>query len=175
MLGFVLEKGLVGDGIMTTIRGFMLVTLFLASTCLSAHQQAGENLSISGVIDDDLYLAGGQVDLYATVEGDVVVAGGKLNLEGNVQADVIAAGGDLELRGTVADDARLAGGNIRVLAAVGDDLLVAGGRIQLGSMAEVGGAAWLSGGEYFSRWQGRPGSACQWWQGNYKRHDRGQC
>ncbi|MGB5398272.1 MAG: hypothetical protein WBN96_14090 [Gammaproteobacteria bacterium] len=132
---------------MIMIRGFLLTALLLVSTCLSAYQQAGENVSISGVIDDDLYLAGGQVDLYATVEGDVVAAGGKLNLEGRVQADVIAAGGDVELRGSVADDARLAGGNIRVLAVIGDDLLVAGGRIQLGPMVEVGGAAWLSGGD----------------------------
>ncbi len=129
-------------------RSTFFTVLFIFSSVLSAHE-AGELVSITGVIKDDLYLAGGQVDLFATVEGDVVVAGGQLNLEGNIRADVIAAGGDIELRGTVADDARIAGGNVRVLAKIYDDLVAAGGRLQVGPTTEIGGSAWLSGGEVF--------------------------
>lgn len=129
-------------------RCILFTVLFAFSAALSAHE-AGEHVSVTGDIKDDLYLAGGQVDLFATVEGDVVVAGGQLNLEGNVRADVIAAGGDIALRGTVADDARIAGGNVRVLAKIYDDLIAAGGRLQVGPTAEVGGSAWLSGGEVF--------------------------
>lgn len=132
--------------IMKLLRVFSLTSLFLFSTCLFA-QQAGEHVSVSGIIDDDLYLAGGQVDLYASVAGDVVVAGGQLNLEGNVRADVTAAGGDIELRGTVADDARIVGGNLRVLAKINDDLVAAGGRIQVASTADIGGSAWLAAGD----------------------------
>lgn len=128
------------------MRSFFFTVLLLSSTYLFA-QQAGKHVSVSGQIDDDLYLAGGQVDLYATVAGDVVVAGGQLNLEGDVHADVIAAGGDVVLRGTVLDDARIAGGNVRVLANIGDDLVAAGGRLQLGAKTKIGGSAWLSAGD----------------------------
>lgn len=112
-----------------------------------ASQYVGEVVSRHGMIDDDIYLAGGQVDLYATVNGDAVIAGGQLNLEGDIKADVIAAGGSITLRGSVADDARLAGGEIRVSAQVGDDMVAAGGRIHLSPVSRTGGRAWLSGGD----------------------------
>ena len=110
-------------------------------------QHVGDVIMKHGEIDDDLYLAGGQVDLYATVDGDVVVAGGELNLEGDINADVMAAGGVVTLHSVVADDARLAGGHVRVKGKIGDDLIAAGGRIYLSPGARVGGRAWLSGGE----------------------------
>ena len=125
------------------------VAVFLL-LCISIQVQAmvaGEHVSRSGQIDDDLYIAGGQVDMYATVNGDVVAAGGQLNLEGDVQADVTAAGGEIRLRGTVGDDARLAGGNVRILADIGDDLVAAGGHVDVGQAARIAGSAWLAGGE----------------------------
>ena len=127
---------------------FLLIPLliFTVLPALSHAQEVGELVIKRGVVDDDLYLAGGQVDLYATVNGDVVVAGGQLNLEGDIKADVTAAGGSISLRGSVGDDARLAGGEVRVAARVGDDLVAAGGRIHLSPVASIGGRAWLSGG-----------------------------
>lgn len=127
----------------------LLIPLFIITVlpALAHAQQVGELVIKRGVVDDDLYLAGGQVDLYATVNGDVVVAGGQLNLEGDIKADVTAAGGSISLRGSVADDARMAGGEVRVAARVGDDLVAAGGRIHLSPVASIGGRAWLSGGE----------------------------
>lgn len=123
----------------------VLVSIFLPK--LSHAQGAGQVVIKRGIVDDDLYLAGGQVDLYATVNGDAVVAGGQLHLEGDISADVIAAGGKIDLRGTVADDARLAGGDIRISSRVGDDLVAAGGRIHLSPITRIGGRAWLTGGE----------------------------
>jgi cytoskeletal protein CcmA (bactofilin family) len=128
----------------------LFVSAVVASTLLAAPsyaQEFGQVVIKRGNVDDDLYLAGGQVDLYATVDGDAVVAGGQLHLEGDVAADVIAAGGKIDLRGRVGDDARIAGGDVRVSAAVGDDLIAAGGRIHLSPVSSIGGRAWLSGGE----------------------------
>jgi cytoskeletal protein CcmA (bactofilin family) len=125
----------------------LLVVMATLLPVLSHAQQAGEVVIKRGMVDDDLYLAGAQVDLYASVNGDVVIAGGQLNLEGDIGADVTAAGGTISLRGPVADDARLAGGDIRVAGRVGDDLVAAGGRIHLSPDASIGGRAWLSGGE----------------------------
>ena len=125
----------------------LLVVMTALLPVLSHAQQAGEVVIKRGMVDDDLYLAGAQVDLYASVNGDVVIAGGQLNLEGDISADVTAAGGTISLRGPVADDARLAGGDIRVAGRIGDDLVAAGGRIHISPDASIGGSAWLSGGE----------------------------
>ena len=123
----------------------VVMTTFLP---MQSHaQQVGEVVIKRGMVDDDLYLAGAQVDLYATVNGDVVIAGGQLNIEADIKADVIAAGGSISLRGSVADDARLAGGDVRVAGQVGDDLVAAGGRIHISPVASIGGRAWISGGE----------------------------
>jgi len=125
----------------------LLVVMTTFLPMLSHAQQVGEVVIKRGMVDDDLYLAGAQVDLYATVNGDVVIAGGQLNIEGDISADVIAAGGSISLRGSVADDARLAGGEIRIAGRVGDDLVAAGGRIHISPVASIGGRAWMSGGE----------------------------
>lgn len=130
------------------LQNFLL--LVLASTILPAvsHAQAtGEVLIKRGVVDDDIYMAGAQVDLYATVKGDVVVAGGQLNLEGVIEQDLLAAAGTIELRSDVGDDARIAGGEIRVAGRIGDDLVAAGGRIHLSPDAIVGGRAWIGAGD----------------------------
>jgi cytoskeletal protein CcmA (bactofilin family) len=126
---------------------FLLVLITAFLPVLSRAQHAGEYVIKRGIVDDDLYMAGAQVDLYATVNGDAVIAGGQLNLEGDISADVIAAGGSISLRGSVADDARLAGGDIRVAGRVGDDLLAAAGRIHISPVSSIGGRAWISGGE----------------------------
>jgi cytoskeletal protein CcmA (bactofilin family) len=125
-----------------------LLILMIASLPVQSHaQQIGEVVIKRGMVDDDIYLAGAQVDLYATVNGDAVIAGGQLNLEGDISGDVIAAGGSISLRGAVADDVRLAGGEIRVAGRVGDDFVAAGGRIHISPVARIGGRAWVSGGE----------------------------
>lgn len=135
--------------ILKRLHQFFPIAVFILSVLpsLSHAQELGEVVIKRGVVDDDLYLAGGQVDLYATVNGDVVVAGGQLQLEGDISADVIAAGGTIALRGSVGDDARIAGGEVRIAARVGDDLVAAGGRIHLSPVASIGGRAWLTGGD----------------------------
>jgi len=106
----------------------------------------GERVVKRGTINDDIYLAGGEIELQATVNGDVTVAGGELDLDGEIKGDVMAAGGKVILRSSVADDVRLAGGEVQVLGVVGDDVIATGGRLRLGRDAKVGGRAWLSGG-----------------------------
>ena len=126
----------------------LLVGLFIAfPASLLFAKDVGERVVKRGIINDDIYLAGGEVDLQATVNGDATVAGGQLELDGNIKGDVMAAGGTIILRSRVADDVRLAGGELQVLGDVGDDVIAAGGRIRLGRDAKVGGRAWLSGGD----------------------------
>jgi len=125
----------------------LLFTLITAPLLALAAQDAGENVSRSGTINDDYYAAGGTVNIDADIKGDAIVAGGTVTVTNRVSEDVAMAGGTLTLRANVADDARIAGGNVTIDATIGDDLMAAGGNIDITSNTKVGGNAWLAGGQ----------------------------
>jgi len=128
------------------VRLLLVGLLLVLSASLLFAQDVGEQVVKRGTVDDDVYLAGGNVELLATVKGDVVVAGGQLQLDGPIGGDLIAAGGSVTLRSPVADDVRLVGGNVQLLGTVGDDLIAAGGYLRMGATTRVDGRAWLAGG-----------------------------
>lgn len=126
----------------------ILTLMFCATVLLGIAwaQDAGESVLKRGEISEDLYAAGGTVDIDARVDGDVVAAGGELRVAGSVTGDVMMAGGRLDLRAEVLDDARLAGGRVTIDAPIGDHLVVAGGNVEVFPGTRVGGPAWLAGG-----------------------------
>lgn len=119
---------------------------FLPGYLLMA-QDAGERVIKQGVITEDLYVAGGEIQVDAVVEGDVTAAGGDVVVERVVKGDVIAAGGTVTISAEVWDDIRAAGGDVTVSGSVGDDAILAGGSVRLLSGSSVGGRAWLAGGD----------------------------
>jgi len=131
-----------------TVAGW-LVAAALAAPGLA--QEAGRTVVERGTVREDLYLAGGRVDVLATVEGDVVAAGGRVRLGRDVRGDVLAAGGDVTVEGRVADDVRVAGGLVTLRAEVGGDVTAVGGSVTLPPEATVRGKAWLAGGEVDAR------------------------
>jgi cytoskeletal protein CcmA (bactofilin family) len=109
-------------------------------------QEVGEAVLIRDPMADDVYAAGGTVDVLAPVEGDVVVAGGRVFVGESVTGDVMAVGGEVSVGAVIGDDARLAGGDIRLSGSVGDDAMAAGGNVTLTPSGSVRGRAWFSGG-----------------------------
>ena len=72
--------------------------LVLLSVLLLMHwplyaQYVGESVRVTGELAEDVYAAGGTVDVYASVHGDVVTAGGRVTVSKHVSGDVMAAGG----------------------------------------------------------------------------------
>ncbi|GJM05898.1 MAG: hypothetical protein DHS20C09_18940 [marine bacterium B5-7] len=127
--------------------------LLLALPCLlfsataTSDQDAGETVLKRGQISEDLYVAGGRVDVLAEViDGDVIAAGGRVAIDSQVTGDVIAAGGSVTVHNRVDDDVRLAGGEVIINAAVGDGAVAVGGIVLLAPNATVGGKAMFSGG-----------------------------
>lgn len=110
-------------------------------------QRAGGTVVQRGTVEDDLYLAAGQVDVLATVEGDLIVAGGRVNVGDVVKGDVLAAGGAVTVHGRVLDDVRVAGGQVSIQADVAGDVTAVGGSVSVPREARVHGRAWLAGGE----------------------------
>ena len=109
-------------------------------------QETGEAVRIQGKITEDVYAAGGTVDVLAAVDGDVVVAGGRVTISDAVSGDLIAAGGTVSVDTDIGDDVRVAGGDVRLSGAVGDDAIAAGGNVTLTPNGRVNGRAWFSGG-----------------------------
>ena len=128
------------------LRHVFLVLSLLCVPAGAVAQEAGDTIVKQGRIAEDIYLAGGTVDVLANVDGDVVAAGGQVTIDNTVSGDVMAAGGNVVIRARVGDDVRAAGGNVTIGGTVGDDLIAAGGRVLLAPTATVGGRAWLGGG-----------------------------
>ncbi len=117
--------------------GFFLLT---TSAVSAATFKAGEYVEHKGdAITDDLYMAGGVVDISGNIVGDSVTAGGEVSIAGDVTGDVLSVGGVVELLSIVSDDARVAGGEVRVSGTIRDDLVVAGGYVRMLGDANVGG------------------------------------
>ena len=100
----------------------------------------------AGSIFDDIYIAGGSVDVTGDVIGDGVVVGGEISILGNISQDITAAGGSIDIIGVIGDDVRVAGGNISISSKIGDDLVAFGGLVKVLSKSTVAGDAVLVGG-----------------------------
>jgi hypothetical protein len=115
---------------------------------MGATIKAGEsyNLRQGDIMDDNLYAAGGSVNIAGITNGDLIVAGGSLMVSGPVSGDLAAAGGTINVVSNIAGDARIVGGNIIILSSVTGDLVIAGGQINVSSSSAVGKDVQIAGG-----------------------------
>jgi cytoskeletal protein CcmA (bactofilin family) len=97
------------------------------------------NVAKSETIQDDLLLAGGDVDIAGTVQGDVNGAASKLDISGRVTGDVNVTVGQLKVSGTIGEALRTVGGEITISGTVNGDVLAVGGDIEVTSAGRVTG------------------------------------
>ncbi|MFQ5657848.1 MAG: hypothetical protein ACE5G5_09930, partial [Candidatus Methylomirabilales bacterium] len=121
--------------------------LLVVHPSLPLAQDSGDVIVKRGTIHDDLYVAGGNVKILADVDGDVAAAGGRVTVDRLVKGDVIVAGGFVDVSGQVLDDVRAAGGYVILDGQIGGDAISAGGKVTVGPATEIGGRAWLAGGD----------------------------
>lgn len=88
-------------------------------------------LEPSVVVNDNLYTAGGNINVAGQVAGDLFTFGGNIMMTGPVSGDITAAGGTLNITSKVDGDVRVAGGNVIISNSINGDLLVAGGQINV--------------------------------------------
>lgn len=126
----------------------LFFTIFLAVTtaAIPAHSQiAGDSVLIDQPADNDLYLAGENIDILADVTGDVVGAGRHIIIAGNISEDVIIAGENLSIQADIGDDLRAAGKLITLTGNVAGHMIAAGQRLSIGADSRIGEWAWLVG------------------------------
>lgn len=122
--------------------------LMLQPAALAFEFRSGDDVVIPAgtTLNDDLYVAGGDVRVEGTILGDLVVAGGEVTVTGDVRQDLIAAGGQVDLRGRVGQSIRAAGGTVKVSGTIGKDVLLAGGDVSQETTARVAGDGAYAGG-----------------------------
>ncbi|MDI6891371.1 MAG: hypothetical protein QMD08_00010 [Actinomycetota bacterium] len=126
----------------TTLFLVLLLLAFFSIPATAMTFKSGENvvtIPAEKVIDDDLYIGGGTVNIDGTVNGDVIAAGGMVTVSGTVNGDVMVAGGMVTISGKVSDDVRIAGGNLTLDGEIGGDALVAGGNLDISSNSRIAG------------------------------------
>ena len=127
-----------------------LFALLIFSSSVSAVKLTSSESVVIGeteIIEDDVYIFGGQLTVLGTIKGDLIASGGTINVNGNVEGDLIAAGGIVVVSGDISDDTRIAGGQLTFNGNAGDNLVMAGGMINVGEDATVNGDLLVSGGQ----------------------------
>ena len=126
----------------------MAVLVVAPVMACGATLKTGENyyLNTGDTIKDNLYSAGGDVNIAGTVTGDLSVAGGNVIVSGPIGADLSAIGGTLNISGNVAGDMRIGGGNVMIASYIGGELLAAGGMINIMPGTIIGKDAKIAGG-----------------------------
>lgn len=129
------------------LAGLSLLLIALPSSAATFRVSEEESFSIDIPVNDDLYVAGGAVQVNKDIDGDLLVAGGDVVVKGNVKQDVQAAGGTVTIEGKVSDDVRAAGGDVFVRGIVNGDVIVTGGRVRIERSAVIAGDTVIMGGD----------------------------
>jgi hypothetical protein len=93
----------------------------------------GENVTVSGTVNGDTYVAGGNILIDGNINGDLLVVGGNIEILGNVKEDVRIIGGQVTIKGKVGKNVSVAGGNIKI----GDTAVVTGSFVAAGGNIEI--------------------------------------
>src|SRR3989442_8792010 len=89
----------------------LLIFLFLPWPAFAFVPRAGENVTFSQTIQDDLYIAGGTVTVTGTVDGDVTAAGGTVTALGRGSGALLGGGGPGGIGGSFDRRPSAGGGN----------------------------------------------------------------
>lgn len=99
----------------------------------------GKNVTFTIPMYEDLYVAGGTVNINAPIYGDLIIAGGTIIINDSITNDILLTGGNVTFNGFVGDDIRCAGGKIRISKNVVGDVVVAGGTVMIDKGVTIGG------------------------------------
>jgi cytoskeletal protein CcmA (bactofilin family) len=102
---------------------------------------------LGATIDDDLYIAGGEVTIAGRVTGDVIVAAGEVDITGTIDGNLQILAGDLQIDGTVGGSVRALAGDVTVVGEVEGDVVTGSGTLTVRSVGRVGRDVVAAGGD----------------------------
>lgn len=107
---------------------------------------AGEkDVSTTGVVPDDLFIAGKGVVIGDNVGQDVFAGGQSVTVESRVGGDVFAGGNFVRIQGVINDDVLVGGEKVEIRTASVDDVFAAGNRVEIASDTVVNGSVFAAG------------------------------
>jgi cytoskeletal protein CcmA (bactofilin family) len=112
----------------------------------AAGQVAGDNVVVDQVRDEDLLIAGRELQVQSEVKGDVIAAGSDVTIAGTVAGYVMVAGARVDINGPVGNDLWAAGSSVNLNASVADNAMLAGNDVKLLPGAVVEHNAKIAGG-----------------------------
>lgn len=95
----------------------------------------------------NVYMTGTEVRPKGPIHGDLVAAAGRISVDYPIDGDAVLAAGSVDVRGRIGEDLRVAGGFVTLAGPVQGEVLAVAGNIAFGPDSEVGGRAWLAGGD----------------------------
>jgi hypothetical protein len=95
---------------------------------------------------DDVFMAGGTLNVYQPVMGDLIVVGGTIDVDAPVAGDALALGGNVRLGEGIGQSIYSAAGQLTVGGRVGRNVRVMGGQVKLGPKSEIVGNVSAAGG-----------------------------
>jgi cytoskeletal protein CcmA (bactofilin family) len=113
-------------------------TVFAADLVSPDKENGNVNIATADSFDN-LYTAGGSVNINGETKGDLTTAGGMVNVVGTVEQDALVVGGTINLNGDVYGDVRVLGGNVNVTGNIMGDLVLVGGNVNISENAQIGG------------------------------------
>jgi hypothetical protein len=123
---------------------FMIILLLPSGVTALVTYNGGE-VTIDQPIQDDVFAAGGSVNVDAPISS-LIAAGGMININAPVSGDVIVAGGTVNVNDDIAGKLVVAGGTVIVSRKVGTNAVITGGTIDIRTDAVIERDALLSGG-----------------------------
>lgn len=127
----------------------VVAVALVPAVAMAAQFRAGEDSVrvTDDVINDNLYVAGGDILVDSTVRGDAFVAGGQIEVSGQIGNDLFIGGGNIRVTGPVGEDIRIGGGSIRIENDVAGELMVGGGSVEIAEGAHVAGPVYVGAGQ----------------------------
>jgi len=118
-----------------------LLILIFASPVMAFDLREGETVTIASgeVVNDDLYIAGGDIIIDGTVNGDVFAVGRSITINGRVDGGVSFVGQTAVINGEITKGLRFGGQSIIVSGRIGRDLIVGSAQLSVSSTGRIDG------------------------------------
>jgi len=124
---------------------FMLIALPVSAAIFGVGEEF--TLKQDDVVEENLYVSGGNIIISGSVFGDIAAVGGNVLINGSTTNDVMAVGGAIDVLGSVGGDIRASGGQIRIGENVEGDVVAAGGFVHILSNVTISKDILLAGGK----------------------------
>lgn len=119
-----------------------LIMLIFSSPVMAFDLRQGQTVTIASgeVVDDDLYIAGGDIVINGVVNGDVFAVGSSITINGKVDGGITFVGQNAVVNGEITKGLRFGGQSIIVSGRIGRDLIIGSAQLSVSNTGRIDGS-----------------------------------